>query len=92
MSTSNLQTVNFQRGQYIMYCRKFSVLLSQPQTPNLEEDINEVILRDVGIDLAVQLPAVPERRRKAVVTVLFSHMRSFVGFYVSLLESQMHFS
>ncbi|XP_019735149.1 v-myb avian myeloblastosis viral oncogene homolog-like 2b [Hippocampus comes] len=45
---------------------KYGPLQPLPQTPNLEDDINEVILRDVGIDLAVQLPAVPEQRRKAV--------------------------
>ncbi|XP_061642128.1 v-myb avian myeloblastosis viral oncogene homolog-like 2b isoform X1 [Phyllopteryx taeniolatus] len=45
---------------------KYGPLQPLPQTPNLEEDINEVILRDVGIDMAAELPAVPEQRRKAM--------------------------
>ncbi|XP_061731564.1 v-myb avian myeloblastosis viral oncogene homolog-like 2b isoform X1 [Nerophis ophidion] len=45
---------------------KYGPLQPLPQTPNLEDDINEVILRDVGMDLTVQLPTVPEQRRKAM--------------------------
>ncbi|XP_037107525.1 v-myb avian myeloblastosis viral oncogene homolog-like 2b [Syngnathus acus] len=45
---------------------KYGPLRPLPQTPNLEDDIQEVILRDVGTDLALELPFVPEQRRKAV--------------------------
>nr|XP_057945077.1 v-myb avian myeloblastosis viral oncogene homolog-like 2b [Doryrhamphus excisus] len=45
---------------------KYGPLQPLPQTPNLEDDINEVILRDVGMDLTVQLPTLPEQRRKAM--------------------------
>ncbi|XP_077583129.1 v-myb avian myeloblastosis viral oncogene homolog-like 2b [Stigmatopora nigra] len=44
---------------------KYGPLQPLPQTPNLEEDINEVILRDGGIDLAVENP-VREQRRKTL--------------------------
>ncbi|XP_077386873.1 v-myb avian myeloblastosis viral oncogene homolog-like 2b isoform X2 [Festucalex cinctus] len=44
---------------------KYGALQPLPQTPNLEDDINEVIFRDVGIDLAGERPAFPEPRRKA---------------------------
>jgi len=41
----------------------------QPQTPNLEEDLNEVILREAGIELVViRSPAEP--RRKSLVSPL----------------------
>lgn len=43
---------------------------SQPQTPNLEDDINEVILRDTGIDLVVVRSTPPEQRRKSMVTLV----------------------
>ncbi|XP_077429636.1 v-myb avian myeloblastosis viral oncogene homolog-like 2b [Vanacampus margaritifer] len=44
---------------------KYGPLQPLPQTPNLEDDINEVILRDVGIDLVGERSAVPQPRRKA---------------------------
>lgn len=44
---------------------------AQPQTPNLEDDINEVILRDAGIDLVVVRSTPPEQRRKTMVTMIF---------------------
>ncbi|XP_070815287.1 v-myb avian myeloblastosis viral oncogene homolog-like 2b isoform X1 [Chaetodon trifascialis] len=43
---------------------KYGALLPLPQTPNLEDDINEVILRDAGIDLVVVRSTPPEQRRK----------------------------
>ena len=46
-----------------------SDVLSQPQTPNLEDDINEVILREAGIDLVVVRTTPPEQRRKTMVTM-----------------------
>ena len=42
-------------------------LPSQPQTPNLEDDINEVILRDAGIDFVSLRSTPPEQRRKTMV-------------------------
>lgn len=45
----------------------FSCTFSQPQTPNLEDDINEVIQRDAGMDLAVVRSTPPEERRKIMV-------------------------
>ncbi|XP_008318775.1 v-myb avian myeloblastosis viral oncogene homolog-like 2b [Cynoglossus semilaevis] len=42
---------------------KFGPLLPLPQTPNLEEDINEVILKDAGINL-VTVNSTPEQQRK----------------------------
>uniref|UniRef100_A0A3B4F733 MYB proto-oncogene like 2 n=1 Tax=Pundamilia nyererei TaxID=303518 RepID=A0A3B4F733_9CICH len=44
---------------------KYGPLQPLPQTPNLEDDINEVILRDAGIDLMMRLTP-PEQRRKTV--------------------------
>lgn len=44
---------------------KYGPLQPLPQTPNLEDDINEVILRDAGIDLIMRLTP-PEQRRKTV--------------------------
>ncbi|XP_069369158.1 v-myb avian myeloblastosis viral oncogene homolog-like 2b isoform X1 [Paralichthys olivaceus] len=44
---------------------KYGPLQPLPQTPNLEDDINEVILRDAGIDLAVRYSP-PEQRRKTM--------------------------
>ncbi|XP_028261994.1 v-myb avian myeloblastosis viral oncogene homolog-like 2b [Parambassis ranga] len=43
---------------------KYGPLQPLPQTPNLEDDINEVILRDAGIDLVVACSTPPEQRRK----------------------------
>ncbi|KAJ0068839.1 hypothetical protein NL108_012085 [Boleophthalmus pectinirostris] len=43
---------------------KYGPLQPLPQTPNLEDDINEVILRDAGIDLSVACSTPPEQRRK----------------------------
>uniref|UniRef100_A0A8C6T7M9 V-myb avian myeloblastosis viral oncogene homolog-like 2b n=1 Tax=Neogobius melanostomus TaxID=47308 RepID=A0A8C6T7M9_9GOBI len=43
---------------------KYGPLQPLPQTPNLEDDINEVILRDAGIELAVVCSTPPEQRRK----------------------------
>ncbi|XP_041811699.1 v-myb avian myeloblastosis viral oncogene homolog-like 2b isoform X2 [Chelmon rostratus] len=43
---------------------KYGPLQPLPQTPNLEDDINEVILRDAGIDLVVVRSTPPEQRRK----------------------------
>lgn len=47
---------------------------SQPQTPNLEDDINEVILRDTGIDLVVAQATPPEQRRKTMVRLVRSKL------------------
>lgn len=44
----------------------FSALFFQPQTPNLEDDINEVILKDSGINLVVGSTP-PEQIRKTMV-------------------------
>ncbi|KAM9408423.1 v-myb avian myeloblastosis viral oncogene homolog-like 2b [Pholidichthys leucotaenia] len=44
---------------------KYGPLQPLPQTPNLEDDINEVILRDAGINLVVMKSTTPERRHKA---------------------------
>ncbi|KAM6927440.1 v-myb avian myeloblastosis viral oncogene homolog-like 2b [Xenentodon cancila] len=44
---------------------KYGPLQPLPQTPNLEDDINEVILRDTGIDLVVRSTP-PEQRRKSM--------------------------
>lgn len=49
----------------------------KPQTPNLEEDINEVILRDTGVDLVLVRSTPPEQRRKTMVTVLNVTFMSF---------------
>lgn len=49
----------------------------KPQTPNLEEDINEVILRDTGVDLVLVRSTPPEQRRKTMVTVLNVIFMSF---------------
>uniref|UniRef100_A0A3Q3WEZ5 Uncharacterized protein n=1 Tax=Mola mola TaxID=94237 RepID=A0A3Q3WEZ5_MOLML len=43
---------------------KYGPLQPLPQTPNLEDDINEVILRDTGIGLVVIRSTSPEQRRK----------------------------
>ncbi|CAL1608765.1 unnamed protein product [Knipowitschia caucasica] len=43
---------------------KYGPLQPLPQTPNLEDDINEVILRDAGIDLSVSCSTPPQQRRK----------------------------
>ncbi|XP_036956701.1 v-myb avian myeloblastosis viral oncogene homolog-like 2b isoform X2 [Acanthopagrus latus] len=45
---------------------KYGPLQPLPQTPNLEDDINEVILRDAGIDLVVVRTTPPEQRRKTM--------------------------
>ncbi|XP_045932372.1 v-myb avian myeloblastosis viral oncogene homolog-like 2b [Micropterus dolomieu] len=45
---------------------KYGTLRPLPQTPNLEDDINEVILRDGGIDLVVVRSTPPEQRRKTM--------------------------
>uniref|UniRef100_A0A7N6AHI2 V-myb avian myeloblastosis viral oncogene homolog-like 2b n=1 Tax=Anabas testudineus TaxID=64144 RepID=A0A7N6AHI2_ANATE len=45
---------------------KYGPLQPLPQTPNLEDDINEVILRDAGIDLVVVRSTPPEQRRKTM--------------------------
>ncbi|XP_061584672.1 v-myb avian myeloblastosis viral oncogene homolog-like 2b [Cololabis saira] len=44
---------------------KYGALQPLPQTPNLEDDINEVILRDAGINLVV-CSTPPEQRRKTM--------------------------
>uniref|UniRef100_A0A8C6PBB3 MYB proto-onco like 2 n=1 Tax=Nothobranchius furzeri TaxID=105023 RepID=A0A8C6PBB3_NOTFU len=43
---------------------KYGALHPLPQTPNLENDINEVILRDAGINVVVMRSTPPEQRRK----------------------------
>ncbi|XP_041837583.1 v-myb avian myeloblastosis viral oncogene homolog-like 2b isoform X2 [Melanotaenia boesemani] len=43
---------------------KYGPLKPLPQTPNLEDDINEVILRDTGMDLALVRSTPPEQRHK----------------------------
>ncbi|MED6238103.1 hypothetical protein ATANTOWER_008972 [Ataeniobius toweri] len=43
---------------------KYGPLQPLPQTPNLEDDINDVILRDVGINLVVVQATPPDQRRK----------------------------
>uniref|UniRef100_A0A4W6D4I6 V-myb avian myeloblastosis viral oncogene homolog-like 2b n=1 Tax=Lates calcarifer TaxID=8187 RepID=A0A4W6D4I6_LATCA len=45
---------------------KYGPLQPLPQTPNLEDDINEVILRDAGMDLVVVRSTPPEQRRKTM--------------------------
>ncbi|XP_059185414.1 v-myb avian myeloblastosis viral oncogene homolog-like 2b [Centropristis striata] len=45
---------------------KYGPLQPLPQTPNLEDDINEVILRDGGIDLVAVRSTPPEQRRKTM--------------------------
>ncbi|XP_034542697.1 v-myb avian myeloblastosis viral oncogene homolog-like 2b [Notolabrus celidotus] len=45
---------------------KYGPLQPLPQTPNLEDDINEVILREAGIDLVVLRTTPPEQRRKTM--------------------------
>uniref|UniRef100_A0AAQ5YB23 V-myb avian myeloblastosis viral oncogene homolog-like 2b n=1 Tax=Amphiprion ocellaris TaxID=80972 RepID=A0AAQ5YB23_AMPOC len=45
---------------------KYGPLQPLPQTPNLEDDINEVILRDAGINLVVVRSTPPEQRRKTM--------------------------
>lgn len=45
------------------YCVSF-----KPQTPNLEDDINEVILRDAGVNLVLARSTPPQQRRKSMVT------------------------
>uniref|UniRef100_A0A665WJP2 V-myb avian myeloblastosis viral oncogene homolog-like 2b n=1 Tax=Echeneis naucrates TaxID=173247 RepID=A0A665WJP2_ECHNA len=45
---------------------KYGPLQPLPQTPNLEDDINEVILRDAGIDLVVRSTPPEEVRKKSV--------------------------
>uniref|UniRef100_A0AAQ5ZZ21 V-myb avian myeloblastosis viral oncogene homolog-like 2b n=1 Tax=Amphiprion ocellaris TaxID=80972 RepID=A0AAQ5ZZ21_AMPOC len=50
---------------------KYGPLQPLPQTPNLEDDINEVILRDAGINLVVVRSTPPEQRRKTMVTTIF---------------------
>ncbi|KAK5873052.1 hypothetical protein PBY51_013697 [Eleginops maclovinus] len=45
---------------------KYGPLQPLPQTPNLEDDINEVILRDSGIDLVSARSTPPEQRRKTM--------------------------
>lgn len=43
---------------------KYGPLQPLPQSPNLEDDINEVILRDTGVDLVLVCSTPPEQRRK----------------------------
>ncbi|KAM4612550.1 v-myb avian myeloblastosis viral oncogene homolog-like 2b [Polymixia lowei] len=43
---------------------KYGSLQPLPQTPNLEEDINEVILREAGIELVAVNESPPKPRRK----------------------------
>ncbi|KAF3855751.1 hypothetical protein F7725_016474 [Dissostichus mawsoni] len=45
---------------------KYGPLQPLPQTPNLEDDINEVILRDAGIDFVSSRSTPPEQRRKTM--------------------------
>ncbi|XP_060926336.1 v-myb avian myeloblastosis viral oncogene homolog-like 2b [Limanda limanda] len=45
---------------------KYGPLQPLPQTPNLEDDINEVILRDAGIDLGAVRYSPHEQRRKTM--------------------------
>ncbi|XP_068450575.1 v-myb avian myeloblastosis viral oncogene homolog-like 2b [Clinocottus analis] len=45
---------------------KYGPLQPLPQTPNLEDDINEVIMRDSGIDLVGARSTPPEQRRKTM--------------------------
>ncbi|KAM8914070.1 v-myb avian myeloblastosis viral oncogene homolog-like 2b [Spinachia spinachia] len=45
---------------------KYGPLQPLPQTPNLEDDINEVIMRDSGIDLIGARSTPPEQRRKTL--------------------------
>uniref|UniRef100_A0A8C7Y1Q1 V-myb avian myeloblastosis viral oncogene homolog-like 2b n=1 Tax=Oryzias sinensis TaxID=183150 RepID=A0A8C7Y1Q1_9TELE len=43
---------------------KYGPLQPLPQTPNLEDDINEVILRDSGMELVVMRSTPPDQKRK----------------------------
>ncbi|KAM9859074.1 v-myb avian myeloblastosis viral oncogene homolog-like 2b [Aulostomus maculatus] len=45
---------------------KYGPLQPLPQTPNLEDDINEVILREAGMDLVLEHSTLPEQRRKTM--------------------------
>ncbi|XP_037535077.1 v-myb avian myeloblastosis viral oncogene homolog-like 2b [Nematolebias whitei] len=45
---------------------KYGPLQPLPLTPNLEDDINEVILKDSGIDLVFVRSTPPEQRRKTL--------------------------
>uniref|UniRef100_A0A667ZWV1 V-myb avian myeloblastosis viral oncogene homolog-like 2b n=1 Tax=Myripristis murdjan TaxID=586833 RepID=A0A667ZWV1_9TELE len=45
---------------------KYGPLQPLPQTPNLEEDINEVILREAGVELVVAGASPPLPRRKTM--------------------------
>uniref|UniRef100_A0A8C3G7W9 V-myb avian myeloblastosis viral oncogene homolog-like 2b n=1 Tax=Cyclopterus lumpus TaxID=8103 RepID=A0A8C3G7W9_CYCLU len=45
---------------------KYGPLQPLPQTPNLEDDINEVIMRDSGIDMVGARSTPPEQRRKTM--------------------------
>ncbi|CAK6958746.1 v-myb avian myeloblastosis viral oncogene homolog-like 2b [Scomber scombrus] len=45
---------------------KYGPLQPLPQTPNLEDDINEVILRESGMDLNIIRTTPPEQRRKTM--------------------------
>lgn len=47
---------------------QFHCVSFKPQTPNLEDDINEVIFRDTGVDLVLVRSTPPEQRRKTMVT------------------------
>lgn len=59
----------------------------KPQTPNLEDDINEVILRDTGVDLVLARSTPPEQRRKTMVTffsLIFTCKNKNISFHSSL--------
>ncbi|XP_027859727.1 v-myb avian myeloblastosis viral oncogene homolog-like 2b isoform X3 [Xiphophorus couchianus] len=45
---------------------KYGPLQPLPQTPNLEDDINEVILREAGINMVVVQATPPDPRRKTM--------------------------
>lgn len=45
-----------------------SYFVPQPPTPNLEEDLKEVLRSEAGIELIVKDDSPPERRQKQVVS------------------------
>lgn len=66
------------------YCVSF-----KPQTPNLEDDINEVILRDTGVDMVLARSTPPEQRRKTMVTffsLIFTCKNKNIYFHSSLCK------
>lgn len=66
---------------------KYGPLQPLPQTPNLEDDINEVILRDAGISLVVVRSTPPEQRRKTMHRPPMKKVRKSLA--LDVMDSQM---